>query len=118
MNVAAGIRLDLSSLSSRNRQALRKLMARISEASYRRGFQQGAYMALRGEADDKSASRLRHTRSLDVSPRGESYARDRGRPAVERFGMEYGDLAEVGLTGDPLRVKPLEIVRIEREALP
>ncbi len=118
MNVAAGIRLDLSSLSARDRQALRKLMARVSEASYRRGFQQGAYMALRGQADDESASRLRHTLSLDVSPRGESYARDRGRPSVERFAMEYGDLAEVGLTGDPLRVKPESLVAVERKARP
>lgn len=117
MNVSAGIRLDLSSLSARDRQALRKLMARISEASYRRGLQHGVHMALSGEADDESASRLRHTASLDVSPRGESYARDRGRPSVERFGMEYGDLAEVGLTGDPRRVTPPEIVRKERKVL-
>lgn len=113
MNVAAGIRLDLSSLSARDRQALRKLMARVSEASYRRGFQQGVFMLARGETDTARANKLRWTVSLDVSPRGESYTRDRGRPAVERFDMEYGDLGGVGLTGEPHRVTPPEIVRLE-----
>ena len=115
MNVAAGIRLDLSSLPARDRQALRKLMARISEASYRRGFQQGVYMTLRGETDAARADAIRHTVSLDVSPRGESYARDRGRSSFQRFRMEFGDLEAVGLTGDASRIKPLEIVRIEAE---
>lgn len=118
MNVAAGIRLDLSALPARDRHALRKLMARVSEASYRRGFQQGVFMLARGETDTARANKLRWTLSLDVSPRGESYARDRGRPSVERFAMEYGDLAEVGLTGDPLRVKPESLVAVERKARP
>lgn len=113
MNVAAGIRLDLSSLPARDRRALRKLMARISEASYRRGFQQGVFMVGRGETNEARANKLRWTVSLDVSPRGESYARDRGRPSVERFDMEYGDLEGVGLTGEPDRITPPEIVRIE-----
>lgn len=46
MTVAAGIRLDLSSLPARNRRALVKLMARISEASYRRGLLHAVLMAL------------------------------------------------------------------------
>ena len=101
MNIAAGIRLDLSSLPARDRRALRKLMARISEASYRRGFQQGVYMVGRGATDESRANKLRSTLSLDVSPRGESYARDRGRPAVERFDMEFGaSLRDIGLTGE------------------
>jgi len=113
MNVAAGIRLDLSSLPARDRRALRKLMARISEASYRRGFQQGVFMVGRGETNEARANKLRWTVSLDVSPRSESYARDRGRPSVERFDMEYGDLEGVGLTGEPDRITPPEVVESE-----
>lgn len=115
MRLSAGLRLDLSSLPARDRRALVKLMARISEASYRRGLQHGVHMAVRGETDTARADRIRGTLSLDVSPRGESYARDRGRPSVERLRMEYGDLAEVGLTGDPHRVTPEWLVRLEAE---
>lgn len=102
MNVAAGLRLDLSSLPSRDRRALVKLIARISEASYRRGFQQGVHVARAGEADEESALRLRSWTSLDRSPRGEKPVRDVGISAGRRLNIEFGiSLQDVGLEVEP-----------------
>lgn len=98
MSVARGIRLNLSPLSAKDRRALVKLMARISEASYRRGFQQGAHFALTGRANEESANELRRWRSLDRSPRGEAPVVDVGRSALWRLDVEFGRaLSEIGL---------------------
>ena len=106
MNIAEGIALDLSQLSARQKQALIKLMARISEASYRRGFQQGVTVALSGEADAESAARLRRWPSFDRSPRGEKPVRDIGHSARRRFAGEFGSLRNIGLDAFAVRRRP------------
>lgn len=102
MSITRGIRLSLAALSPKERRALAKLMARISEASYRRGFQQGAHLALTGRANEESANELRLWTSLDRSPRGEAPVVDVGRSALWRLDEEFGRaLSEIGLEVQP-----------------
>lgn len=98
--LTAGLRLDLSALPSRSRRTLVRLLARTSEASYRRGLAHGVAMHAAGEIDEERTAVLRRA-SLDVAPRAERYARERGVSSVERLRREYGDLGEIGLADIP-----------------
>ena len=95
--LAKGIRLDLAGkLTERERQALLRFMARMSEASYRRGLQQGKTFADKG-AFTADPYVLRFKRSLDASPWGENAKRSPWT-ARGRLWMEYRDsLNAVGL---------------------
>ncbi len=96
MYLLKNLTLDLGNLDDRQKRTLLKLIARISEASYRRGLQQGRVFedagAFRADPGD-----WRYSKSLDDSPYGEW-----NKPfmtAVERLDCEYGtSLRDVGLT--------------------
>jgi len=62
---------DLSALGAIERKRLKKLIARVSEASYRRGLQQGKVFAEHG-AFRADPGRWRFARSLDATPCGET----------------------------------------------
>ena len=70
------------------KKKLVQLMARISEASYRRGFQHGTLG--RHNIDPQ---KFRRSQSLDSSPFTD---RPGGLTAIERLNVEYG-LSKVGL---------------------
>jgi hypothetical protein len=65
-------------------------MARVSEASYRRGFQQGIVIGQNRIIDPVE---LRFKRSLDQSPFTDG---EGGMTAKERLYAEYGVLVELG----------------------
>jgi len=86
-NVAKGIRLDLSALPKRERLALVKFIARVSEVSYRRGFQQGHVFTKSG-AIVEDPFVLRYRCHIDAAPWGE-WAKDSGRSAIDILRTEY-----------------------------
>jgi hypothetical protein len=91
-SVAYGLKEDaFAHLSERDRKRLVRLMARISEKSYRRGVQHGALLT-GGISKDKIA-KWRFDASLDSSPWV-------GSPMIqkstERLFMEAGVLRELG----------------------
>lgn len=69
-NVIGNIKLNLSTLSEKDQASLLKVIARISEASYRRGVQQGAFMKENGRLGDDNTSlgSWRYDITLDKSP--------------------------------------------------
>jgi hypothetical protein len=91
-----GIDVNLSGLSARDKKQLIKFIGRVSEASYRRGFQQGAVLQESG-AIEISPHRLRYSRDIDKAPWGEN-GKDSARSAVDILDIEYGfAFNEVGL---------------------
>ena len=78
---------EFDAIPLRVRKRLTRLMARVSEQSYRRGYQHGAECA---DGDCAiSPAVLRFERSIDRSPMPDS-----GNPsmsAIDRFHIEYGD---------------------------
>ena len=95
--LSKNIRLDLSGkLTEREQNSLLRFMARLSEASYRRGLQQGKTFADAG-AFTADPYVVRYERSLDASPWGEN-ARHSPWTAQDRLWMEYrASLIDVGL---------------------
>lgn len=83
-NVGVGIKLDLSGLSKREKKALIKFIARVSEVSYRRGFQQAYVMRDRIEI---YPYKLRYERNIDKAPWGETGRCD--RTAIDILRVEY-----------------------------
>ncbi len=91
MNVVKNIKLDLSYLKESDKKKLLKVMARISEASYRRGVQQGheAIDAVRVIAG-KDLHKFRYGVSLDKTFMGFS--------PIDTLAAEYGlSLNKIGL---------------------
>ena len=95
-NVHKGIKLDLSSLSELDKRSLVKFIGRVSEVSYRRGFQQAHQMTVSGHVV-ADPFELRYRRHIDSAPCGET-AEDSGRSAVDVLRIEYGPAFEaIGL---------------------
>lgn len=97
-SVAHGLRDDaFAHIDQSTRKKLIKLMARISEKSYRRGFQHGQEFAKKG---DKAVDGhyLRFHVPIDKSPYTDTFhtngkwAPNSGFSAIERLLMEYGEL--------------------------
>lgn len=89
------------------RRTIKKLFARISEASYRRGFQQGAFMVLEGRHhfNKEWLFRFRFNVSLDKAPDPEFApkmicgANGLPKTAMERLALEYArSLSELGIS--------------------
>jgi hypothetical protein len=90
-SIAKGMkRHALDHLSDADKRIVLTLMARISEKSYRRGFQHGVVIGDRRTIDPVD---LRLGRSLNRSPYTDGPG---GFSAAERLDMEYGVLAELG----------------------
>ncbi len=91
MNVLKNLNLDLSDIKSDDQKKLVKIIARISEASYRRGIQQGhdtieAVHCIAG----KDLHKFRYGVSLDKI--------FFGMTPVDRLYVEYGNsLVDIGL---------------------
>lgn len=89
---------DFLKIDHHTRQNLIKLMARISEKSYRRGFQHGQYFANEGEAAVDGFELRNGDVPLDRSPYTDtfypdgSWASKSGFSAIERLLMEYGEV--------------------------
>ena len=97
MSVANGLRRkEFAALPAATKKKLIRLMARISEASFRRGLQHGA--ATGGDAlpvrPGLNLAKYRFLSSLDVSrsPHGKLK-----HTAVERLQIEYAVLRDIGL---------------------
>ena len=82
---------EFDDLSPSVNRKLVRLMARIAEQSYRRGFQHGAVL---GDRACVAPYDLRFRRSLDKSPYTNS-ARG-GHTSIERLFMECGELCMLG----------------------
>lgn len=93
----------LEGLSEREKKAVLKLMARISEASYRRGFQQGAKFSKDDAVGEQSdIAEWRYGHQLDMAPtHKEILGPKRKTPwqdAAWRLDAEFGmNLADIGL---------------------
>ena len=85
---------EFDGLSPSVRRKLVRLMARIAEKSYRRGFQHGAVL---GNACIDPAD-LRFRRSLDKSPYTDSP--NGGHTSIERPFMECGVLGKLGFDNE------------------
>jgi hypothetical protein len=91
-SVARGLRWrEFDDLPHKTRKQLVRLMARISEQSYRRGFQHGGVITSDRLRID--AASLRFDISLDESPFTDSLG---GHTAVERLFMECRALSILG----------------------
>lgn len=94
-SVAYGLHLEeFNDLPEKTRKQLVRLISRISEASFRRGFQHGCVQTKNGSVQIDPAI-LRFKRSLDVSPWAESASG--GMSAIDRLQCEYGVLSQLGL---------------------
>ncbi len=88
MLVEKGIDLDLSEkLTDTEKATLLKFIARISEVSYRRGYQQ-AYTATQRDTITIDPVILRYDRDIDQAPHGEN-GEDSGRTAIDILHTEY-----------------------------
>jgi len=97
MSVANGLRRqEFDNLPAATKKKLVRLIARISEASFRRGLQHG-------NTDDKNPLKLRKrldiakwraSSSLDVSQSAHGRMK---HTSLARLGMEYGVLRDLGL---------------------
>ena len=88
---------EFDHLSKQDRKKLRRLIARIAERSYRRGAQQGAYLAAIGDPDMVPIDKLHDWRygiSLDLSPALDGPLR---RPSLDLLDQEQSDLHRIGL---------------------
>lgn len=93
-SVAFGLKEgEFASLPEPTRNKLVRLMSRISEASFRRGFQHGCVQTKKG-AVKGDPSVLRFGRSLDKSPWAETASG--GLSAKERLFCEYDVLDDIG----------------------
>ena len=97
---------EFHNIDSDTTAKLMRLMARISEASYRRGFQHGKVLQ-----ETVRPEHLRFNVNLDHSPFTDAFYADgswaaaSGVEAIERLLMEYRVLAEVFQTCQPERSK-------------
>lgn len=83
-------------LTEIQKRRLVRLLARVAETSYRRGFQQGHQVASGGRSLAIDPYTLRFARSLDKSP-----CPDTGSPtfsALDRLFLECRELEEIGLS--------------------
>jgi hypothetical protein len=89
VSLAAGLRHgEFDELDKRTKKKLIRLMARIAEQSYRRGYQHGT---LPSRTVDPAV--LRFERSLDKAPFTDSKM---SFTSIERLRMECGVLREIG----------------------
>jgi hypothetical protein len=85
---------EFSNLPPTTRKKLLRLMARVSEASYRRGYQHGCFFTSKGVVGH-DPTKLRFDTSLDIAPF--TNAEQSGHmTSLERFICEY-PVCEVGL---------------------
>lgn len=102
-SVAYGLKgMEFEHLNKRTKKKLLRLMSRISEKSYRRGFQHGKDI----ERPTVDASHLRFDVTLHRSPYTDIYYPDgrwapkSGMSALDRLWCEYGVLWELGFMKD------------------
>jgi len=94
-NVSKNIKLDLSSLNEKDKHELIVFISRISEVSYRRGFQQGSVTKAFQKCDPAD---LRYQRDIDDAPWGEN-GMPSGRSAIDILEIEYADgFKDIGLS--------------------
>jgi hypothetical protein len=96
-DVTRGIRDDaLAQLDKRTRDIVIRLLARVAELSYRRGAQQGAYLAENHpQRLPKDMSHWRYSsRSLDRAPWLDG---DFRQTSIDRLFTENGGLRRIGL---------------------
>lgn len=97
-SVARGFSEDeFAAIDPRLKRKLLRLMARIAEKSYRRGYQQGEYLNRPENIGDEwriNPADLRHRTNLDVSPGVDS--KHYKTTSLERLDMECGVLRELG----------------------
>jgi hypothetical protein len=101
-SVAHGLKnREFADLDERTKRKLVRLMARISEKSYRRGFQQG-HTFREHDVATVDPAKLRFNVSLERSPytdaideKGHWHVKS-GHTVIERLFMEYGVLSHLG----------------------
>lgn len=105
MNICKGIKISLGHLTDRDKRLIIKLMARASEASYRRGLVHGVYFVKNGELS-QDPGRWRYRVSLDRSPHGQSGKGPAWMTSVHRLFCENMQLHRVGLREPYPKAKP------------
>lgn len=99
LDVAHGLDVDfIHALPYPNWSALMRLMARVAERSYRRGFQQGATIALNRAQDlPLDLSLWRYGAPLDISPWADA---PRAETSVHRLLAENPSLGAASTAAD------------------
>lgn len=107
---SVAVNLDIGQfdfLTDEQANYLLDLMSRISEKSYRRGFQHGAEFKKK-----VSPSHFRYTASLNWSPYTDTFyksgkwASKSGMPLIERLFIEYPELNDLGFNVPVFNAKP------------
>jgi hypothetical protein len=102
-SVAAGLSFDeFRELDVKTRRKLVRLLARVSEASYRRGVQQGVHFAKQNRPI-RDPFKMRYEQSLDNSPYYDSPSG--GGTAIERLFAEFDVLRRLGFEDPSLSRK-------------
>lgn len=99
--IGKGLRYDeFAKLPEITQRKLLKLLARVSESSFRRGLQHGNHFAKTGKPMWISPTDLRFGGrfGLDKSPWVDT--KGGGTPSLERLWLEYGDLYELGFASN------------------
>ena len=96
-HIALGLKeADFEALSTATKKKLIRLMSRVSEYSYRRGFQHGCIQPKRNSVKKMDPVTLRFMRSLDRSP--DAVTGSRGMSSKERLFVNYrGPLYRLGI---------------------
>ena len=91
-SICRGLRMgEFDGMDASTKKKFIRIMARISENSYRRGFQHGVVMRDRKHIDPV---KFRFERSIEKSPFTD---RPGGYSAIGRLLIEFGGLQDVGL---------------------
>lgn len=94
--IGKDIKLNLSNMNEKDKTELIKFIARVSETSYRRGFQQGSVLQKNGVIQT-NPHELRYKRDIDEAPWGET-ATASGRTAINILECEYrNSFNDIGL---------------------
>jgi len=98
-SIARGFKLhEFSNLETDVKSKLIKLMARISEKSYRRGLQHGSLgIAIVDPAELRFSVSPDYSPFTDVADENGNWVNDK-QSATDRLKMEYGVLRDIGLS--------------------
>jgi hypothetical protein len=100
---------EFEDLPEKTKKKLTRIMARLAERSYRRGFQQGVFLSREGR-QIVDLYHFRYQTSLDAAPMTDGGYID---SATNRLFMENGVLCDLGFPDPHLEYKGKEIRKFE-----
>lgn len=99
LSICSGFEMgEFSHFDTKTKNKLIELMSRISEKSYRRGFQHGKLPIKSVEPEVfRFKTEIDHSPYADTFKPNGQWASKSGHSAISRLFMEYGELTEIGL---------------------